>query len=171
MLRWYLIHTKPLNEAIAVENLERQGYEVYLPRVVQSVLRAGRPQERVAPLFPRYLFLRLNEGLQPLAPAASTVGVAGIVRFGSRYPVVPDKVIRDLQARAEPGSGLHRLSCGPRLTAGSSVRIRLGPFDGLEGVFEREAGADRVVVLLRLLGQEATVCVPVESILLLGDTA
>jgi len=164
MLCWYLIHTKPSGETQAVRNLERQGYEVYLPRVVQTVRRAGRWLERVAPLFPRYLFLRLNQGQQPLGPVAFTLGVAGIVRFGSRYKVVPDRVVGDLQARAEPQTGLHRLSCKPKLAAGTAVRVSSGPFDGLEGVFEREAGADRVVVLLELLGQSSTVCVSVDSI-------
>lgn len=166
MLRWYLIHTKPSGEALAVANLERQGYDLYLPRVVQTIRRAGRRHERIAPLFPRYLFLRLNEGKQALGPVASTLGVAGIVRFGSRYKVVPDKVIRDLQARAEPESGLHRLTCDPHPAPGSRVRIRSGPFDGLEGVFEREAGLDRVVVLLQVLGQNAAVCVSAESVML-----
>ena len=166
MLRWYLIHTKPSGENLALANLERQRYEVYLPRVVQTVRRAGQRHERVGPLFPRYLFLRLNEGEQAMGPVASTVGVTGIVRFGSKYTVVPDGVVQDLQARADPHTGLHSLKCGPKPTPGSTVRLVLGPFDGLEGVFEREAGADRVIVLLRLLGQNSAVCVPADSIVL-----
>jgi len=166
MLRWYLIHTKPSSESLARENLERQRYEVYLPRVLQMARRAGRRFERVVALFPRYLFLRLNEGQQAFAPVTFTTGVAGVVRFGARYTVVPDQVVRDLRVRADPVSGLHRLSCGSKLTPGAPVRIRLGPFDGLEGVFERAAGADRVVVLLKLLGQSAPVCVSAESVLL-----
>src|SRR5712671_6899317 len=109
MLRWYLVYTKPLTEAIAQANLERQGYEVYFPRAVQTVRCSGRWLERVVALFPRYLFLRLNEGCQALNPVRSTVGVASVVRFGSRYTVVPEHVISDLQARADPLSGLHRL--------------------------------------------------------------
>jgi transcriptional antiterminator RfaH len=166
MLRWYLIYTKPSSEALALKNLARQRYDAYMPRVLQTVRRAGGRHEQVRPLFPRYLFLRLNEGQQALGPVASTVGVAGIVRFGSRYTVVPDQVICDLQARADPVTGLHRLSCEAKLKPGAAVRIWLGPFDGLEGVFEREAGVDRVVVLLRLLGQTAPVCVPADSIVL-----
>jgi transcriptional antiterminator RfaH len=166
MRRWYLIYTKPSGEALALENLARQRYEAYLPRVVQTVRRCGRRYERVVALFPRYLFLSLSEGLQALGPVASTTGVAGIVRFGSRYTIVPDRVIRDLQGRADPVTGLHRMSYTTKLNPGTAVKIRLGPFDGLEGVFEREAGADRVVVLLSLLGQSAPVCVPADSVVL-----
>jgi transcriptional antiterminator RfaH len=166
MQRWYLIYTKPSSEALALKHLLRQRYDAYVPRVVQTVRRAGRCHERIGPLFPRYLFLRLNEGQQALAPVSSTVGVAGIVRFGARYTIVPDHVVHELQTRADPVTGLHRLNCGSKMMPGAAVRIRLGPLDGLEGVFEREAGADRVVVLLSLLGQSAPVYVPLDAVML-----
>jgi transcriptional antiterminator RfaH len=166
MLRWYLIRTKPAGESLAVTNLDRQGYEVYWPRAVQTVRCNSRWRNRIASLFPGYLFLRLNEGKQALNPVNSTVGVFGVVRFGSRYTVVPDQVIRDLHARADQNTGLHRLSHTSTLKAGTVVRIKTGPFDGLEGVFERQAGAERVVLLLKVLGHNASVSFPVDSIVL-----
>jgi len=160
MSRWYLIHTKPSGEKIAQLNLERQGYEVYFPRVIRPVRRSAQWREQVVALFPRYIFLRLNEGVQALSPVHSTSGVTGVVRFGSRYAMVPEEIIEDLRSRADSESGLHRLGCRRLFEPGTAVRVTMGPFDGLEGVFQREAGADRVVVLLRLLGQYATVCIP-----------
>ena len=119
MLRWYLVHTKPLSEAIAQANLERQGYQVYLPRLAQSVLGRHPRRERITPLFPRYLFLRLREGSQPLGPVRSSVGVRGVVRFGFRYAVVADDVICRLQARADALTGLHRLTKPAPLVTGA----------------------------------------------------
>jgi transcriptional antiterminator RfaH len=165
VLRWYLIHSKPSAEAVAQANLERQGYEVYLPRLVQSVSWRRERRERIVPLFPRYLFLRLQEGSQPLGPVRSSVGVAGVVRFGCHYAVVDDEVIRGLHASADPVTGLHRLSRPAPLVAGATVQIAAGPFDGLEGIFQREDGAERVVVLLKLLGQETPVRVPADWVL------
>lgn len=164
MLRWYLIHTKPSSETAAECNLVRQGYDVYLPRAVQTIRHCGRWRDRIVALFPRYLFLRLNEGIQALNPVRSTIGVAGIVRFGIHYTLVPDRVISDLRTRADPVSGLHRLSCRSNLKHGTGVQITSGPFEGLEAIFERPAGVDRVVVLLKLLGQRASVCVPIEVV-------
>src|SRR5689334_5221168 len=99
MPRWYLVYTKPAGEGTARDNLSRQAYEVYLPRVLEPVRRGGRWLERIAALFPRYLFVRLNEGWQSLGPVRSSVGVSGVVRFGSRYAVVPDALVSGLQAR------------------------------------------------------------------------
>jgi transcriptional antiterminator RfaH len=160
MQRWYLVHTKPSGESLAQSNLERQRYEVYLPRVAQTVRHGERWRERVLPLFPRYLFVRLDEGRQSLRPVHSTVGVSGIVRFGTSYTVVPDRLIDELHARMDTKSGLHRLHGSQRFAPGSSVRITAGPFEGVQGIFERDAGEERVVVLLSLLGHNATVHVP-----------
>ena len=160
MPRWYLVQTKPANESLAQSNLIRQGFEVYLPRLLQPQRRGGRWRDRIVALFPRYLFLRLVESTQSLAPVRSSVGVAGVVRFGSRYAVVPDHIVADLMARSDPDSGLHQMVSEPIFAPGTRVRITTGAFDGLEGIFERTVGADRVDVLLRLLGQDASVRVP-----------
>ena len=96
MMRCYVIHTKWASETVAESNLQRQGYEVYLPRLARTVRRRGRLREQIVPLFPRYLFLRLNEGSQVLGPVRSTTGVARVVRFGSSYATVPDQLIRVL---------------------------------------------------------------------------
>jgi transcriptional antiterminator RfaH len=165
MLRWYLIHTKPSGETLAESNLERQGYEVYVPRVAQPVRQSGRWQERIGALFPRYLFLRLDEGRQPIGPVHSTVGVTAVVRFGSAYAIVPDQVIRDLRSRADPESGLHRLNRTPLFTPGTAVKIAKGTFEGLEGVFQTAVGSERVVVLLKLLGQSTSVRISVDLVL------
>lgn len=162
--QWYLAHTKPLAERTAQTNLERQGYVTYLPRLTQIVRRRQRWERSVVPLFPRYLFLRLDTGQQSLRPVQSTVGVASIVRFGQRCAVVRDEVIEELRSGADPTTGLHRLQAATRFARGTRVRITAGPFCGINGVFERADGAERVMILLNLLGQETPVAFPTELV-------
>jgi len=160
MKQWYLVHSKPAGETVAHANLSRQGYEVYLPRVAQAVRRGGQLRERITALFPRYLFLRLSEGVQSLGPVRSSVGVSGIVRFGFDYAVVPERIVAGLMAREDPVTGLHQTGRHRALVPGQTVEISSGPLDGLQGIFEREAGDERVIILLRLLGHEVSVRVP-----------
>lgn len=159
-MRWYLIHTKPKREGVAEVNLRRQGYQVYHPRLLRPTRIRGRWVDRVTALFPRYLFLRVAVGYQTMGPVRSTLGVANIVRFGHDYSVVPDAIVDNLRMRADAESGLHRLDTHAPYKPGSTVKITAGVFDGLEGVFQRESGDDRVVLLLRLFGQDTTVQLP-----------
>ena len=165
IVRWYLIHTKPTREAIAENNLQRQGYQVYYPRLLRPTRIRGRWVNRVASLFPRYLFLRVTVGQQAMGPVCSTVGVANIVRFGYDYTVVPDAVVENLRMRADPASGLHRLQSPALFEPGSAVRVVAGLFDGLQGVFQRESGEERVVLLLGLLGRDTLVQLPAAFVL------
>jgi len=165
VLRWYLVLTKPRSEAKAKAHLERQGYGVFFPRLRESVLNRGRSVERVAPLFPRYLFSRLNISNQSLAPMRSSVGVSEVVRFGMDYAVVPDAIVDNLMSRADPASGLHVLGRPRVLKPGMSVQVIAGAFDGLDGIFEREDGDERVLVFLKLLGREVSVRVPYADVM------
>src|SRR5215471_8397698 len=98
-MRWYLVHTKPARESLAEENLQRQGYAVYLPRVVGAAGDRVGASSAAVPLFPRYLFLRLAEGSQALSPVCYSIGVSAVVRFGSSYAIVPDGIIDELRGR------------------------------------------------------------------------
>lgn len=155
--RWFLIFTKPAGEQTAKTHLERQGYRVYYPRVLCPVLRRGRWSERIVALFPRYLFVQLDTLRQSLGPVRSTVGVTSVVRFGHEAAPVPDTLVDDLIGRTDPDSGFHRLANSRRLEPGARVNVIAGAFEGLDGVFERAAGGDRVVVLLNLLGRTTPV--------------
>jgi len=155
MVRWLLIFTKVSSERVAEFNLVRRGDKVYCPRLIRPALLRGRRVDRVVPLFPRYLFLQCVEG-QSLSPVRSTTGVASIVCCGSTYSLVSDGIVEGLMRRADPVSGLHRLSA-KRYPKGARVKVIAGAFEGLEGIFEREAAEERVVILLTLLGKETPV--------------
>lgn len=160
MARWYAIYTKAAGEAVAKANLERQGYCVYFPRLLQPVRFRGRWVERIVSLFPRYLFIQLETGRHSFGPLRSTVGVTSIVRFGAEYAVVPDDVIEDLSTRADSGTGLHRLAGASPFSPGTPVRVAAGAFAGLEGVFQRDSAHERVVLLLEILGRSTPVRIP-----------
>ena len=79
---WYVAHCKPRQEEVALENLARQGYAAYLPRLRALKRRRGRLISLQEPMFPRYLFFRPGTSEQSIAPVRSTLGISAIVRFG-----------------------------------------------------------------------------------------
>ena len=153
--RWYVIRTKVGCEAVAEDHLQRQDFPVYCPRLIARRRRFGRRAQIVSPLFPQYLFLQLAIGVQDLAPAKSTKGVLGIVRFGEEYAVVPQPVIDGLRRHEDPAVQLRRIEDPFKPQA--RVRITAGPFNHWEGIFLNQCAEDRVTVLLNLLGRETPV--------------
>lgn len=150
--RWYAVCCKPRQEAIAEENLLRQGYRTYLPRVCNTRRRKGQWISTVEPLFPRYLFIRVDPTRHSISPVRSTRGVSSLVRYCGMPAAVPEEVIEAIIRRADTCSGLHR-DDRPLFCAGEHVRLVEGPLAGMEGVFTEEDGEKRVVVLLELLGK------------------
>lgn len=150
--RWYAVCCKPRQEAVAEENLLRQGFHIYLPRIRIRQRRRGQWLDAVEVLFPRYIFIRVDPLRRSTATVRSTRGAVGLVRFGGRPAVVPDAVMEALLKREDAASGLHQDN-RPQFHAGDAVKLVDGPLTGVEAVFTQSDGDKRVVVLLELLGK------------------
>lgn len=151
MNTWYAVVCKPRSEARAEFNLVNQGYQVFLPRLAAQTHRNGKWVDSLEPLFPRYLFLAITNPRQGLSQVRSTLGVSDLVRVSGQPATVPHEIIEALQARQDSDTG----ACGRRspFKPGIAVEFHAGPFAGLDGVFDVDAGEDRVFVLLELLGK------------------
>lgn len=157
-LPWYLAYTKPRQEAVAAAQLARQGYDVYLPLYKRLRRGADGMVEHHGPMFPRYVFFRPAHDGQSIAPVRSTIGVAGIVRFG----VTPATMGADLidALRAFESEREHaRPEQLQALKAGQRVTVCTGPLQGLEGLVCATA-TQRVTVLLDLMGRQPRVQFP-----------
>ena len=95
---WYLIYAKPRQEKTAVDNLLRQAYEVYFPQIRVTRNRNSVRKVTIEPLFPRYLFIRLDAHTDNWAPIRSTMGVTALVRFGG-YAAAVDDVVNNARPR------------------------------------------------------------------------
>ncbi len=152
MERWFVVCCKPRQELVAQENLLRQGFYVYLPRIKVKKRCRGKWIDVVEVLFPRYIFIRIDPVKNSIAPVRSTRGVVGLVRFGGQPAVLADEVIGALLQREDPDSSLHQES-RPLFCAGEAVKVLEGSLAGMEGIFVQEDGEKRVIVLLELLGK------------------
>lgn len=152
---WYAVHTKPKQEARALENLENQGFKCYLPLIDVEKMRRGKVQRVTEPMFSRYLFIHLNENTQNWSPIRSTLGVSKLVSFGPHPAKVPPELIQALQDA--PPETLERL-----FAPGDQVAFADGPLKGLEGTYQAHDGETRAFVLVELLGQSQKLKVALE---------
>lgn len=148
-MNWYLIHTKPRQENTALLNLERQGYECYLPMLPAEKLRQGTLSVIDEPLFPRYLFIHLDPsgGTQSRGPIRSTRGVNRLVCFGSE----PAKVGSGLVEMLRIQEAALREQPQRHFIPGERVELRSGAFAGMEAIYQLGDGERRVLVLIELL--------------------
>lgn len=148
-MRWYLVHTKPRLEHTALINLERQGYECYLPRLRVEKLRRRKAEIVDEPMFPRYLFIHLDTSQQAKSwsPIRSTLGVSKLVYFGTQAATVDDALVELLQQReqAMPAEAMFQ--------PGEKVVITAGPFAGIEAIYQTSDPERRALILLEILSK------------------
>lgn len=157
-MTWYCLHTKPKREtAVADYCATSLGLEVYFPKLEEfRTIRRVRKQV-VRPLFPRYLFCRLELGSHYRAVRYAPDAL-DLVHLGGAPAPVPDTLIEELRAWA--GAAGDTLRLPDPLRAGDTVEITEGPMRGLSAVILRaEDEKDRVAILLSVLqaGVPATI--------------
>lgn len=161
-MSWFAVQTMPRAEDRARDHLLRQHYEIYLPRLRKRRRHARRVDIVLRPLFPGYLFVSFDPSRDPWRAINSTVGVIRLVGFGDVLVPVPDRVIEGLHS-LEDEKGII-VGAGPALKPGQAVRILDGALADQIGVLLEGTGAERVRLLVRLLGREVKVVMPGESI-------
>ncbi len=147
-MNWYLVYTKPRQEARALINLEKQGYVCYLPMLSVERLRKGELKVDEEPLFPRYLFVNLDPE-RSFITIRSTIGVTSMVTFGSEPARVDEKLIEALRTLSDS-------ACKEPMqlfTPGEPVEIIDGIFAGVEAIYRQRDGKRRIMVLIELLNR------------------
>ena len=161
--RWYVVQTHPHSERRALQHLERQQFEVYLPRYSKRRKQARKVELVATPLFPRYLFVTVDLDVQRWLSIRSTIGVSRLVCQGDAPVPLPIGMVETLKAR-EGCDGLIRLEMPCGLRVGDKVRVRGGAFEDSLGLFENIKDNERVTILLDLLGRKVRVTMHVDLI-------
>ena len=160
---WFVVQTQVNAEAKAARNLSQQGFEIYLPRYLKRRSHARKIDEVAAPLFPRYLFVRIDPATQGWRSIQSTFGVTSLVFDRSEPARVPPQVLRSLRAR-ENERGYVMLDKPPVFMRGDKVRVVAGAFAESFALYEGLADRDRIVVLLDMLGRKVSVSIEADLV-------
>ena len=159
MSAWYVVHSHPNGEARAVANLTRQGFETYLPVFRKTRSHARRTDSVLRPLFPRYLFVDLDVLRQRWRTVLSTYGVSNLICRGDEPVPVDPAIVQALKDQEQDGV-IQPVTPLQRLRLGDKVHVLGGAFVDLIGSFQGMRDADRIVVLLNLLGGEIRATLP-----------
>ena len=163
-ITWCVVHTQPLKEVIAQKNLLDQGYSVYMPKFKKTVCRARKVEEKLVPLFPRYIFLGMDLSSARWRSVNSTRGVSYLLMSNNLNPAkVPTQIIDDLQAR-EIGDGIVPVTSLLSFVKGEKVRIVEGAFTDQMAIFRSMDDKSRVQLLVSFMGREVKITLPTCSV-------
>lgn len=159
-LEWYAVQVRQRMETLTAQLLNQKGYRPFVPTCVQQRRWSDRVKSVDQPLFPGYLFCRLDPRVR--LQVLTTPGVISIVGSGKQPMPIPDaeldavrQIVRS-SAAAEPW---------PYLQYGDKVTISDGPLRGVEGILVVAKNCCRMVVSINLLRR--SVAVEVDSLAVL----
>lgn len=149
---WFALQVRSRYESVAAAHLSGKGYECFLPKYKSRRRWSDRFKEVECPLFPGYVFCRLN----PLyrLPIHITPGVILIVGRGKTPEPIDETEIAAIQSVVKSGLPSQPY---PFLQIGQRVRIDGGPLWGLEGVLLDFKGRHRLVLSVTLLRRSVAV--------------
>lgn len=154
---WFVAYARPRLEAVAVHNLEAQGFAAYLPLYKRLKRADGGARVMFEPMFPRYVFFRSLRAEQSIAPVSATRGVSHVIRFGTQLATIRAEILAAIRHFEAERNAIDEAGLAA-LRPGSRVRFGDPAFQGLEGLVQ-SVSSRRVSVLLELMGRPQLVSV------------
>ncbi|ETZ07140.1 transcriptional activator RfaH [Holospora obtusa F1] len=106
MITWCVAHTQPLKKLVAQQHLLDQGYEVYMPRFKKTVRYARKVEEKLVPLFPRYICIGMDLDSARWRSVNSARAVSHLLMsYDLNTAKVPTRILEDLRV-GEIGDGI-----------------------------------------------------------------
>jgi transcriptional antiterminator NusG len=153
--QWFAVQTRPRHEKKAAAELQKRGFNIFLPVVSEVRQWSDRRMRVELPLFSCYAFVNMVSVIEVRAAVLQAHGVLSFVGIGKQaIPIPAEEIenIRTLLARKVP------FMAHPFLEIGQRVRIRGGALDGIEGILERRGnGNQRLVISVHTIQRSLSV--------------
>jgi transcription antitermination factor NusG len=143
---WFAIRVRSATEKTVNLHLENAGYESFLPLAKCTRRWSDGTEELEVPLFPGYLFCRMNPHYR--LPILQAPGVIQIFGVGEEPIPAEEEEIAAMQRAAK--SGLASMPW-PYLRGGNVARVEEGPLKGLTGIVVKLKSGTKLVLSVNLL--------------------
>ena len=152
--KWYLLQFKPNAHSKAIKNLNRQGFNTFLPMQNLTVRKGLTFKKVTRPLFPGYMFITFDEASSNWSKINNTYGVLRLVSSNSRLQAVPDTLINKLMQRCD---FLGILLPENKFKKGDRVEVLDGPFANFIATIETIQADQRIWLLTNLMGRDVKI--------------
>ena len=151
---WYILQFKPNSHHQAERNLNRQGFETFLPLHDTTSRKLSRFINISKPLFPGYMFIRFNKTESEWHKINNTLGVSRLITFNSILKSIPTSFIDSLMKRYDLSGKLLPIQ---KLKKGDEVTVLKGPFADFIATVETYETDQRIWILIDLLGRKTNI--------------
>ena len=157
-MNWYVARVKARNERRVGADLALLGIEVFGPELL--VAKGGK--QRTEPLFPGYVFIKLDSSAATWAMVKWAHGISYILP-DSAYPTpLPDELVAEVESRLDRWNGG---GWAEAFKPGDKVVLEGGPLSKLDAIFQRYIpGKQRCEVLVSLMGRPHNVAVNITDL-------
>ena len=147
---WCVAHTRPRCEKKLVQYCEREGLSTTLPVYRVAHKYRGKTVEFHKPLFPGYVFLRIEPSDRNKVLQSDHVANLLEVNDQKLFEHQLGDILRALETNLE-------IRLAPAIGEGMRVKIKYGPLRGTEGWVEKRSGASVVLLRLDFIGKAAAI--------------
>ena len=158
---WFILQFKSNSHHLAAKNLNRQGFETFLPLHDTTSRRTSRFINTSKPLFPGYMFIKFDRAESVWHKINSTYGVSRLITFNSILKSIPTSFVDHLMKRYDLSGKLLPIQ---KLKKGDQVKLLKGPFANFAATVEKYEDNQRVWVLMDLMGRKSKIQAPTGSL-------
>jgi len=151
---WFILQFKSNSHHLAAKNLNRQGFETFLPLHDTTSRRLSRFINTSKPLFPGYMFIKFDKTEPKWHKINNTYGVSRLITFNSILKSIPTTFVENLMRRYDL---LGNLLSVEKLKKGDQVKILKGPFANFITTVEKYEDDQRIWVLMDLMGRKSKI--------------
>lgn len=146
--KWFVVQIKPNSHDLAVRNLERQGFETFLPKMKTTIKKENKFIDKEVLLFLGYAFVGIDRHNANWSKINSTYGVLKLLGSNKKPSEVPVNLITTLKNRY--GNNVNPIN--KNLKRGDTIKFYNGPFADLVTKIENVDAHKRIYVLLEVMG-------------------
>ena len=147
--KWFIAQIKPNSYNSAIQNLERQGFEIFLPKMEITQRQENKFIVKNVYVFPGYVFVCFDPLIITWTKINSTYGVKKILTFSNKPAEISSDLILELKNRYEINS---KLTQKQKLQKDDSIKFYTGPFADLIAKVESVDEKNRIWILLEAMG-------------------
>jgi transcriptional antiterminator RfaH len=147
--KWLVAQIKPNVHDLAFRNLERQGFETFMPKIKVTKKKENKFINKEVLLFPGYAFIGVDLKKSDWTKINSTYGVSKLLRFNDKPSEVPLDLVVELKKRFQDNINP---VINEKLKRGDTIKFNNGPFSELIAYIESVDEKNRIYVLLEMMG-------------------